>query len=112
MPNEINGLNINPIKSLNTNKKSHSDELEQRNLKTGNSSVQLKRTDQDVKLTDTAAKLRQIEANIANQPIVDTQRVERIKKAIADGTHKVDSSRTASKMMEFENLLASKAGDK
>lgn len=65
---------------------------------------------QGVSLTDTAAKLRQLEAQIANQPVVDTQRVESVKKAIADGSFKVDSNRIAEKMAEIENLLASKSG--
>ncbi len=63
-------------------------------------------------LTDTAAKLRELEVKIANQPIVDTQKVENIKKAIADGTYRINVSRTAEKMVEFESLLSSKIGDK
>lgn len=66
----------------------------------------------EVSLTDTAAKLRQLEAQIANQPVVDTQRVESVKKAIADGSFKVDSNRIVEKMAEFESLLASKSDNK
>lgn len=66
----------------------------------------------EVSLTDTAAKLQRLEAQIANQPVVDTQKVENVKKAIADGSFKVDSNRAAEKMAEFESLLASKSNDK
>ena len=66
----------------------------------------------EVSLTDTAAKLQRVEAQIANQPVVDTQKVESVKKAIADGSFKVDSGRAAEKMAEFESLLASKSGEK
>ena len=66
----------------------------------------------DVSLTDTASKLRELEAKVANQPVVDTQRVENVKQAIADGSYRVNASRTAEKMAEFEDLLASKVGDK
>ena len=64
----------------------------------------------EVSLTDTAAKLQQLQAQIANQPVVDSQRVESVKKAISDGSFKIDSNRIAGKMAEFENLLASKSG--
>ncbi len=63
----------------------------------------------EVSLTDTAAKLQRLEAQIANQPVVDTQRVESVKKAIADGSFKIDSTRIADKMADFESLLASKS---
>jgi len=66
----------------------------------------------EVSLTDTAAKLRQLEAKVASQPVVDTQRVESVKKAIATGSFKIDSGRVADKMAEFESLLASKFVDK
>lgn len=62
----------------------------------------------DVRLTDTAAKLRQIEAQIAEQPVVDVKRVESVKKAIADGSFQIDANRVAEKMADFENLLSSK----
>ncbi len=67
---------------------------------------------QEVNLTDTAAKLQSLEAQIANQPVVDTQRVESVKKAIANGSFKIDSNRIAEKMADIESLLASKATDK
>ena len=66
----------------------------------------------EVSLTDTSTKLRELEAKIANQPVVDTQKVETVKKAISDGTYKVNAKRTAEKMAEFESLLSSKIGDK
>ena len=63
----------------------------------------------EVSFTDTAAKLQRLEAQIANQPVDDTQRVESVKKAIADGSFKVDSRQIADKMADFESLLASKS---
>ncbi len=64
---------------------------------------------QDVSLTDTAAKLQRLETKIASQPVVDTQKVESVKKAIADGSFKVDSGKAAEKMAEIESLLSSKS---
>lgn len=66
----------------------------------------------NVKLTDTAAKLRALEVKIASQPVVDTQRVESVKKAISDGTYKINVNRTAGKMAAFESLLTNKIGEK
>ena len=63
---------------------------------------------QEVSLTDTAATLKQLENQIANQPVVDPQRVESVKKAIADGSFKIDANHIADKMAEFEQLLADK----
>ena len=63
---------------------------------------------QEVSLTDTAARLQRLEAQIANQPVVDTQRVESVKKAIADGSFNVDAKRIAEKLADFESQLASK----
>ena len=67
---------------------------------------------QEVSLTDTAAKLKQLEAQIASQPVVDAKRVESVKKAIADGSFKIDANRIADRMAEFENLLADKNSQK
>lgn len=64
-----------------------------------------------VSLTDQAEKLRAIETSIANQPVVDTKRVESIRSAILDGSYTVDASKTAEKMADFERLLDSKVGD-
>lgn len=66
----------------------------------------------EVSLTDTAAKLQRLEAQIANQPVVDTQRVESVKQAIADGSLRMDSRHAAERMAEIESLLASKSTEK
>jgi len=60
----------------------------------------------EVRLTDSAASLQRLEARIASQPVVDPQRVESVKQAIADGIFQVDPQRVARKLAEFEGLLA------
>jgi len=111
MSNEIIGLHSSLVKGTNVTSNQQTN-LPQNNAATENKENFSSSPTSDVNLTDTASKLRQLEAKIASQPVVDAQRVENIKKAISDGTFRVDSRKTAEKMAEFENLLASKVGDK
>jgi len=59
-----------------------------------------------VSLTDTAANLQKISLAINELPVVDSQRVESIRQAIANGTYEIDPQRTAEKMIGFEAALA------
>lgn len=112
MINDINGLNKVSLHGVTNSGNSHTENVEDRNLKPeGGENNPSGAPAKEVSLTDTASKLRQLEAKIASQPVVDSQRVESIKKAIADGTFRVDSARTAEKMVAFESLLASKVGN-
>jgi negative regulator of flagellin synthesis FlgM len=58
-----------------------------------------------VSLTDTAARLKELEMGLASQPVVDPQRVQTVKNAINDGTFEVDPDSVAEKMIEFETGL-------
>ncbi len=58
-----------------------------------------------VSLTDTAARLRQMENTLANLPVVDNQRVESVRRALADGTFEVNPERIAEKMLNLEKDL-------
>lgn len=104
MPIEINGQTTNQL--LNTkeggaslhvvqNKKTPTQQQE-----TGKSS-----TLDTVSLTDTAALLQKMETTIANASVVDTQRVEDIRKSIANGTFEINATRVAEKMLTFEARL-------
>lgn len=62
-----------------------------------------------VSLTDTAARLRNLENNLAQLPVVDSQRVETMRQAIENGTYQSDAKRTASKLAEFERQLQGKS---
>lgn len=61
-----------------------------------------------VNLTDTAQRLRELEKSVAGLPVVDTQRVETVKKALADGTYRVEPGRVADKLVGFEDALSGK----
>ncbi len=58
-----------------------------------------------VSLTDTAARLQGLETTLAQLPVVDSQRVETIQRAIEEGTFEVNAERIATKMLGFEGAL-------
>ena len=58
-----------------------------------------------VSLTDATARLRELEQRLLDLPITDNQRVEAIKKAMADGSYKVDAERVAQELLALEGTL-------
>ncbi len=66
------------------------------------------RSDQ-LQLSNQAAQLQALEAEIANLPVVDTQRVQEVQHTIATGSFEIMPARVADKMLSFEAGLG-KAG--
>ncbi len=60
-----------------------------------------------VSLSDNAVQLGKLENTVATAPVVDTQRVEQIKQAIAEGSYSADPVKIADKLMQFESILKS-----
>ncbi len=58
-----------------------------------------------VQLTDTAARLSELEAEVNAAEGVDIKRVEAIKEQIADGSYEVDADRIADALMTMEKEL-------
>ncbi len=58
-----------------------------------------------ISLTDTAARLRELENTLSSLPVVDAQRLEAIQKAVENGSYEVDAKRVAEKMLAFEAAL-------
>lgn len=58
-----------------------------------------------ISLTGEARQLRELEASLASQPVVDNQRVAAVRSAIDDGTFKIDPQRIADKLMSLEEAL-------
>lgn len=58
-------------------------------------------------LTNQASQLQQLEAQISQLPVVDTQRVEDVQHAIATGTLQIQPARVADKLLQFEAGLSS-----
>ncbi|MDP3871384.1 MAG: flagellar biosynthesis anti-sigma factor FlgM [Methyloversatilis sp.] len=53
-----------------------------------------------VDISGTSSRLRELEASVANVPVVDSARVDEIKQAIADGRFKVNADRVADSLIE------------
>lgn len=56
-----------------------------------------------VQLSPEAQQLQATTGKLRQMPAVDSERVARLKQAIADGSYTVDSKRVAQKMLAFES---------
>lgn len=59
-----------------------------------------------VSLTPSAQLLRDAESRVANEPVVNAQRVGAVRESIADGSFNIDPARIADRMMGMEQALA------
>lgn len=62
------------------------------------------KSDDQLKLTDSALALQEA-ARPGDTAAVDPQRVEQVRKALADGSYKVDAGNIADRMLAFEQQL-------
>lgn len=62
-------------------------------------------TSDSVNLTGQARQLQTLEARIASEPVVDTQRVQAVRTAVESGTFTIDPERIADKMISLEQAL-------
>ena len=53
-------------------------------------------------LSDQAAQLQALEAEIANLPVVDTHRVQDVQRTLATGSYEIQPARVADKVLTFE----------
>ncbi len=58
-----------------------------------------------VTLTSAASQLRSLEQQLTSLPIVDIQRVDAIKRDIANGTYDIQPTRLAEKMIQMEMVI-------
>lgn len=58
-----------------------------------------------VELTSTAQKLDEVVASLASEPVVNRQKVDAVKQALAEGQYQVDSATIAQKLIEIDELL-------
>ena len=58
-----------------------------------------------VTLTQTAQQMQELEAAVRREPVVDNNRVQALKTAIANGEYSIDANRIAEKLMRIEDDL-------
>ncbi len=63
-------------------------------------------TTDTVVLTEMAAQLKKLEADLSSVPVVDIDRVEGVKQALINGSFKIDSQEVAKKFISFESALS------
>ena len=105
MPIDINGLsNVQTQVASERNSMPTSEREPVGNTgENGRSSVQ-----DTVSFSETAVKMGQLGVAVDDVPVVDTQRVEKVKQALMDGTYNVDPTKIAEKLMDFDVALKSR----
>jgi len=58
-----------------------------------------------VDLTNSAQKIDQVISNLSAEPIVDRQKIDEIKSALAEGRYEINSAAIADKLIEIDELL-------
>jgi negative regulator of flagellin synthesis FlgM len=58
-----------------------------------------------VRITSDASILSELEQAVKATPVVDSQRVQALQKALADGSYQMDPRQTADKLLRLESLL-------
>jgi len=58
-----------------------------------------------VSLTETATQLQSLQQTLADAPVVNNERVEALRAAVADGSYQVDAAELAQNMINFESQL-------
>ncbi|MDO9372103.1 MAG: flagellar biosynthesis anti-sigma factor FlgM [Gammaproteobacteria bacterium] len=61
-----------------------------------------------VSLTEAGTRVKELQDRVAAVPVVNAQRVQEIKQALASGTHAIDPARIADKLVRFESVRGSK----
>lgn len=59
----------------------------------------------DVRLTDTATNLKQVEARLASLPDVDQARVDAVRKRLEAGSYRADAGRIAERLLKLDREL-------
>jgi flagellar biosynthesis anti-sigma factor FlgM len=67
-----------------------------------------KEVNSDIKLTKESLRLRELEAEIGNEPVMDRPRVKALQEAILSGEYETNAVKIAEKLISFEDELFKK----
>jgi len=104
MAHDISGINSNKSSQMgdrNVSSVKNSDDSK----KASDSMGSMASSHDKVTLTDTAAKLKSLESDLANQPVVDGGRVKHMQSSIQSGSYEMNPERIADKMINFESAF-------
>ena len=106
---EINGNSGRPTQTAHEAGKSQTS-TPTNNSARGNASAKLGSNGGDqVQVSNQAAQLQALESEIANLPVVDTQRVQDVQRTLATGAFQVEPAQVAHKLLSFEAGLGREA---
>jgi len=105
MNNTINGTprNRSDIQNEQSNKTTRAD-----NISTKPDSAQTPTTQSEdtVSITSEASRIRELQNSLVDVPDIDLEKVEAIKKEIANGNYPIDHERIASNLLDLEKTLS------
>jgi negative regulator of flagellin synthesis FlgM len=99
---EINGPNGRPTPEIADNRKT--DGQASKDPATGSPRVSGGGADK-LSLTSEATQLKALEEQIAELPVVDTQRVTAVQRSLATGSFQINPAQVADKMLRFEAAM-------
>jgi negative regulator of flagellin synthesis FlgM len=98
---EINGGGRTPHESVEASK-AQSTSTNETQPRAGSGTRTASSGADQLKLSDQAAQLKAMEAEIANLPVVDTQRVQDVQRTLATSSLQVEPAQVAHKLLTFE----------
>lgn len=104
MPIDINGLSNIQSQVTSDRNSLPASEREPVGSSGGNARSSVQDT---VSFSQTAVKMGQLGVAVSDVPVVDAQKVEKVKQAIMDGTYNVDPTKIAEKLMDLEATFES-----
>lgn len=109
MPHDITGINSNKSSQMGdravSNVKNSDDSKKTSNTDNTSSASSSASSSDKVTLTDTAAKLKALESELTNQPMVNDSKVKDMQTSIQSGNYKMDPESIADKMINFESAF-------
>jgi len=99
---EINSLTSNSLRNVGDDSAVKSTQV---NPALSRVAEKVKAKSDSFNMTGSAAKLQELEARIAQMPVVDAQHVEAVQRALATGSFTIDPQSAAGKLLYMELTL-------